>query len=372
MIRRFMGTLDLILIAAVGASAVFHIVAAGRLRSHFSGDRSPAPPADFHVTFLRPVKPGTPDLQGKLERLMRCAKGGDQVIVGVSSEADRRIASAISGIEVIDHPDMRFPNPKIAKLVPMGRAARHDHWILTDSEAIIDPDLAGRLRDEWGGRGLLTAGYRFVGATGWPQILDQTGVLSFFWPGLAFARRQYAFGAFIAVRRETVSGIGGWEAVGDYLAEDFQLGKRVAGLGVEIRLAREIIPLDSDPMGWRDWLAHQVRVAATHRVCAPAGWAASWMAHGTLPAILLCGLNPSETWRWVALAATVAIRQITARINAGLLRFRVPSLHLAVAAVSLLETLFWGASWFVRRVRWGDSLFAVANDGRIKRADPFG
>jgi ceramide glucosyltransferase len=363
-----MGLAELLLTAAAGSGAAFHLAASVRLRAHFRGGGPGGSAARFPVTFFRPVKPGTPGLREKLALLASCAGEEDQILVGVSGEEDRRIADSVPGIEVVAGGEPGIPNPKVAKLIRMAPLARHGHWILSDSEAILGRDLSDALRAEWGGVGLLTAGYRFSGTASWPQRLEQAALLASFWPGLAFAKREFALGALVAVRADSVRRIGGWEALGHFLAEDFQLGNRVARAGEPVRLSRHILPLESDPMGWGDWFFHQLRVAATLRACAPAGWAATPITHGVAPAALLAALAPGESWRWGVLAAALGARIACAAQNRRTLGAELRGLPLAAAAVSLLETFFWAASWLVRSVRWGGATFRLLPGGAIRAA----
>ena len=41
---------------------------------------------------------------------------------------------------------------------------------------------------------------------------------------------RYGLGATLAMRREALEGIGGFEAIVDYLADDYELGARISTL----------------------------------------------------------------------------------------------------------------------------------------------
>src|SRR5207244_13147018 len=78
------------------------------------------------------------------------------------------------------------------------------------------------------------------GNFGLPSVIESLFINTDFVPNALVAQWvqpfRYAFGASIAVRREALERIGGFAAIADYLADDYQLGRRVAdagdGLGV--------------------------------------------------------------------------------------------------------------------------------------------
>ena len=374
---------------------------------------APVPP----LTFLRPLKRGVPALREKLESLVLATGAQDQIVIGVddgSEEAvladevrarfpERDIVVVACASKERGHPAPDPPiaqsailpgpcaekfalrgvwsgagrprslialraagaalNPKISKLVQMEAHARHEHWLLSDSEAMLDAEFLAAFRDEWAASGadVLTAGYRFRNLRTWPQRLDAAAVLLTLWPGLAMVRRhgtvRFTLGACTALRRSDVAAVGGWKAFGADLAEDNRLGAALAAAGKTIRLSAHVATLDSDPLSWRGYWRHQRRVAVTYRASNPAGFA---------------GMIFTQTWPWCALIAVIgpadglgpraalgllifilALRAQFAWETARVLDFRVPWLPLLVPIATLVESVCWFASWGSRSVWWG-------------------
>lgn len=400
MISRFMDWFAVALAGLIAAAAVYH-VAAAILIANWARRQPGAPPATAPlppVTFFRPVKPNTPALRDKLAALAACARPGDQVLVGVGTAADLAVARAVAGLEVIAVGDANgtagdpadsspdppsppepagqpaapaivspAPNPKVAKLIPLTAHARHDHWIVTDSEVLAEPALFAALRAEWGGCGLLSAGYRFLASRSWPQRLDHAATLGTLWPGWMFSRRPSASGAFIAVRAADIARIGGWQTLAAELAEDHRLAERLAAAGVPVRRSRHLITLDADRLTWAGYFHHQLRVAVTFRTCAPFGWAAAPITHGVAPAILLVALHPGNPAAWTALAGIAVVRVGAAAVAARALGFALPALPLAALAGAVAETFFWLLGWLTGTVRWGNLQLRVDPRGHIRR-----
>jgi ceramide glucosyltransferase len=339
-------------LAAVGAC--LHVIAACRLRGHLRREVNTVigtPP----LTLWRAVKPGVPDLAGKLDCLVAASRTEDQILIGVDA-CDFAVCEAWRAkyperdIAVIECMPDRAANPKIAKFIRMQPHARHEHWLLTDSEALPDVGFIGNFRNEWAecGAAALTAGYRFTGIRTVPQLLDAAPALLTLWPGLMLVRRMdFTLGACTGIRAADLRAAGGWEAFADVLAEDRELGARLPS----VALSRHVLTLDGDPIGWREWLLHLHRTAVTYRMGAPLGTLGLPVLHvsGLLLVALVAGL---PVWLLpVALFACVA-RIIAAFSTAAMLRFRLPGMFLLPLIVPLFETVAWATAWLPLPVWW--------------------
>lgn len=353
------------LLVAIGLSAVYYGVTSVILREKFKAQNSPASSLE-PITLFRPIKPGLRDLKGKLELLAEAARTEDQILVGVSSEAEAVVCRSVSHVQVIVCAPDRALNPKINKLLQMAPFARHEQWVVSDSEALITREFLETFRAECHQTDVLTAGYRFQASRpSLPEAVDQAAVLMTLWPGLAVAPIHFTLGACTGVRRKDIEAIGGWEALHDYLAEDYRLGAELARRGRRIQLSRAVLDLESEPRNWREFFSHQRRVAVTYRVCNPAGYFGMILIQGIPLASLLALLRPGEGWRWLLLGFTFGLRWLTTTINARTLGFRLFKTVRSVAIQSYVETAFWIASWSSSRVRWGHRRFRVDSDGRI-------
>ena len=94
-------------------------------------------------------------------------------------------------------------------------------------------------------------------------------------------KSSYAFGATIAMRREVLDEIGGFLPIANLLADDYEIGYRVAQRGYDSSSA----PRSSTPCWpsarWRRLFDHQLRWARTYRINRPGGYFGSILTHGT-------------------------------------------------------------------------------------------
>ena len=84
------------------------------------------------------------------------------------------------------------------------------------------------------------------------------------------------------IRRDALAQIGGFPSLADCLADDYQLGHRIAQNGQRIALCPVVAECWDAPMNWRDVWKHQLRWARTIRVCQPLPYFFSILSNATL------------------------------------------------------------------------------------------
>jgi len=365
-----------------GVAASYWLLANRWLRQWVSeGEdrRSPCEPLP-PITFLRPLKRDTPRLEATLEKLVNAMRPDDQLLLGLESDSeaeviceDLRRRLPERDIQLVRCNRSAGLNPKICKLLQMTPHARHEHWILSDSEALLDTTFLESFRSEWvtSGADALTAGYRFIHLDTLPQQLDAAAALLTLWPGLAVLRRfgklRLTLGACTAFHCRDLDSIGGFAGLNRDLAEDNRLGWALAQAGRTVQLSVHAVTLLSDAMHWREYWRHQRRVAVTYRVANPAGFAASILTHGlslvTVLAPFLGIMHPLAAWSLVG--SVWFVRWLTVRQTARILSFPIPNLATVVFIGSLVETLCWALAWFSRRLWWAGEWWCVSREGKL-------
>jgi ceramide glucosyltransferase len=110
---------------------------------------------------------------------------------------------------------------------------------------------------------------------------------------------NFGLGSTLAVRREALDRIGGFEELVDYLADDYELGARVAKAGYRVAVSSEVVETSVPPYGWRGFTEHQVRWGRTIRDASPWGYVGLVFTHGlgwALLNLLASGLSPLSLW----------------------------------------------------------------------------
>ena len=110
---------------------------------------------------------------------------------------------------------------------------------------------------------------------------------------------RYGLGSTLAVSREALDKIGGFEALVDHLADDYELGERIYKAGYRMALSSEVVETSVPAYAWSGFCDHQLRWLRTVRDARPGGYAGLLFTQGFTLAILnviASGLSPVSLW----------------------------------------------------------------------------
>src|SRR5262249_18272278 len=138
-------------------------------------------------------------------------------------------------------------NPKVCNLQNMLPMARYDLLVVADSDIRVGrnylAEVTAALRDPK--VGLVTCLYRGLPTAGiWSKLSCLFVNHGFVPQALTAAALRIGggcFGATIALRRQTLMAIGGFNAVGNNLADDYALGAAVRQLGLKVVLSSHLV-----------------------------------------------------------------------------------------------------------------------------------
>jgi ceramide glucosyltransferase len=275
-----------------------------------------------------------------------------------------------SDIALVVNPRIRGGNGKVANLENIFQAARHEILVLADSDMRVD---AGYVRAVTAPLldlqiGVVTCLYEGVPTTGRWSELGALHINFGFLPSVlvadALGINLGCFGATIALRRETLSRIGGFARVKDELADDQRIGEAVRAQGLSVVLSRYLVKAQV----WEPSLAglwrHELRWARTVRMIAPAGFAGSVLTHAVAISAIGAAVTGFGLTACIFLGMTLLLRWASARVIAGALGFATTKLWLLPIRDALSFAVF-VASFFGRRVFWRDQIFQVAPSGQM-------
>src|SRR5207245_1748666 len=139
-------------------------------------------------------------------------------------------------------------NGKVSSLAQMTAVAKYDWLLVNDSDIRVEPDYLRRIVTELSvpGTGLLTCLYRGVPARTMASKLESLGISTDFCAGVLAARQiegglRFGLGSTLALRRHHLDSIGGFEAIADYLADDYELGRRIAEKNLKVALSESVV-----------------------------------------------------------------------------------------------------------------------------------
>lgn len=271
----------------------------------------------------------------------------------------------------------RYVNAKVHGLEAMMEAAAHEILVISDSDVRVSPDylrsvVAPLLDPRTGMTTVLSRGV--AGKSLWSK-LETLGMNTQFIPGVLAAwvlmGLKFSLGPTMVVRKKLVSQMGGFGVLGDYLADDFVLGERIAQMGHKVELAGNV----PDHLVYNDSfshsLAHRLRWERSSRRSRPAGYVGQIFMH-TLPLAALAWLAAPAGSYWGAtiLVLALAARFLQAGITAGpVLREKAFARYWWLLPVQdTVSFLIWLAAFFGKEVEWRGARFRVLPGGKLQRA----
>jgi ceramide glucosyltransferase len=269
-------------------------------------------------------------------------------------------------------------NVKVSTLAQMVREARYDVLLVNDSDIRVAADYLRQatapLRDPQ--VGLVTCLYRGVAAGTLGSKLEALGIATDFAPGVLSARLlegglRFGLGSTLAFRRRELEAIGGFEAILDYLADDYELGRRIAATGKRVELAAATVATFLPAYTLGEFWRHQLRWWRTIRDARRWGYAGLLFTFGTPWAVLTVAAARGAAWAWVLFAATVAARLVSGLGTAvwALEDRGVAGNFLLLPLRDFITPVVWAAGLFGHRIHWrGDDFILKA--GKLTRLLP--
>ena len=339
------------------------------------GARQPKREAMPAVTILKPLCGAEHGLYERLRSFCEQRYPAFQIVFGVRDpgdqalEAVRRLQHEFPGLDlgIAADSSQHGTNGKVSNLINMMPLARHHYIVIADSDVQVPPDYLERvvapLTDE--GVGIVTCPYRGLPRPGLWSLLGSMFVNEWFMPSVRVAAllgsRAFAFGATIALRRQSLTRIGGFPALASQLADDYRLGELTRQLNLRTVLSELEVETSVDEARFRDLLQHELRWLRTIRAVRPLGYALSGITFGLPVAILGCLLARGSAGAAALLAITVGMRLV---LDSAPRRERPLLMQLWLLPLAdVLAFALWCWSFATREVEWRHTRLRLARDG---------
>ncbi len=329
------------------------------------------------VTILKPLHGAEPCLADNLASFLDQDYAGPvQMVCGIGEPGDGA-ADAVAALKR-SHPGAdialttgpRAPgaNAKIGNIAAMMPVARHDILVLSDSDMAVDAGYLARLTAalEQPGTGAVTCLYAGRGDAGlWSQVsaaaMSYTGLPNMVM-ALATSIAQPCLGSTIAIRRETLEAIGGFERFADVLADDYALGEAVAALGLKVAVPPMLLTHACAHLSLAEVWRQHLRWSVTIRGVAPLRHAGSGVTHALAFALIAVPFLPLAGA--VLVAGALAVRLLLAMTIDRIAGVRNRFIWL-VPVADLIEFTAFAASFAARAIDWRGSQLTISEKGRI-------
>jgi ceramide glucosyltransferase len=294
------------------------------------------------VTILKPVKGVDARMYaGLVSHCRQQYAGRFEILFGVGSTDDPAVSEIAHlqaefpqcAIRLIVCPQRLGASGKVSNLVQMLGEAQYDHILINDSDICVSPQYLSQVMRGFNDPqvGMVTALY--VGRTAvdgaaltlWAR-LEALGISTDFMPGVLTARRleggiHFGLGSTLAMSRVALTAAGGIESLVDALADDYEMGARIAQAGYRVELCGEVVETAIPAYTLRGFCEHQIRWARTTRDSRRWGYLGLGITYCIPWAVVNCLASGLAPWSFALLSLVVLARVAVAlTVGVGVLR----------------------------------------------------
>ena len=374
------------------AGFAYYLIALWSARAFLRRPRFPAAGFAPPVSMLKPIYGIDPGMaEAFASHCRQNYAGAYETLFGVSSLDDPACAVVRQlqadfpdrAIHLILCPEVLGPNGKVSNLAQLVQHARYDFLLINDADIRVGPNYLAHTLAPFASNespdqpnppvGLVTALYRGITHQTLGSKMEALGIATDFAPGVLTARfldrgLRFGLGSTLAVSRTALDAIGGLVPLTEYLADDYELGSRIAAAGFRVELSDEIVETSIHPWNLSGYLHHQLRWARTMREARRGGYAGLVFSYGLAWAFLnliASGLSlPAFALFTLALLFRVAL---ALGVGVGILRDRqvLRDLWLLLPR-DLLALAVWAWSYASDAISWRDQRFLLKKGKLVK------
>ena len=320
--HQFAHAVEIVTTALTVAGMGYFLASMLAARIYLHSRRKPLSNFAPNVSVLKSLKGLDPGMMGAFRS--QCSQnysGEFELLFGVSSLEDAAVAAVeelkaefpVTSIRLLECPERLGTNGKVSTLVQLAQHAHFDYLLINDSDITVSPRYLERVMAcfapeaqgaEKAPVGLATALYRGRAHETLFSRFEALGIATDFMAGLLVSKvieggLHYGLGSTLAVSREALAKSGGLMPLVNYLADDYELGARIARAGYRVALSAEVVETGIPAYDWKGFVDHQLRWARTVRDARPGGYAGLLVTHGlglALVNLIASGVSPLSLW----------------------------------------------------------------------------
>ncbi len=263
-------------------------------------------------------------------------------------------------------------NLKVSNLANGAYQAKHNILLIADSDIRVGKDYLQRViqpfQDE--SVGVVTCLYRSL-AKGWIETLEAIGTACQL-HATSLAEKELegmksAFGSTVAIRKNVLKAVGGFEAIADYLADDFQLGYLPAKAGYKVVLCDYIVEHVLSAKTVLDSIHRQIRWLQCVRVSGFWSYLGLIFTYGNVISLILLVFTHMSLIILLAVTITWLTRFIMGwYIGAKILDDASAKKYLWLIPLwDFISFIIWCYCFFCNTIEWRGLRFMLIKNGKM-------
>lgn len=292
------------------------------------------------------------------------------ILEEIQQEFPERVAVAVDNYQA-------GPNGKINNLLGAFSRARHDILVISDGDVHLEPDYLKTIVAPLAGPkvGFVCTLYKATAADRWFEKMELLTLSADFIPSVIFAyvsgASKFCLGSSVAVRRSYLEEVGGLQALADYLAEDFEMGRRLLHSGKKMVLVPYFVDVVVNLQNLSQWWNHQVSWDQKTRSAQPAGFFATLVTRSVPFALFFAVSRMGDPLGLAVLGGAFGLRwTMAACILAWGLQDRDGWKSIALLPLRDMAALVsWVMAFTKRTVVWRSSRMFLTGGGRLVRRE---
>ena len=347
-------------------------------KKHVATGFSPA------VSILKPVKGVDPRMYAGFVSHCKQQYAGDiELLFGVRSLEDAAVADVARlrvehpevNVRLVECPLSMGTNGKVSSLAQMLPHASFEHIVVNDSDIAVSSNYLANVMAPFVDDmvGLVTVPYiGLAEKTLWSK-LEALGISTDFMPGVLTARKleggiRFGLGSTLATTKARLTAIGGFESLIDQLADDYELGVRIAKAGYRVELANEVVATTVPAYSLRGFCEHQLRWARGTRDSRRAGYIGLGVTYVLPWALATVVASGGALWSVTLLSVALLVRvSVALTVGVGVLRDgQVLRDILLLPLRDCFGLFFWAWSYADDTIVWRGERFRLKR-GRLEQ-----
>ncbi len=340
------------------------------------------------VSMIKPVHGLEPQLRENIESFFRQDYPKFEILFGADTDEDaaleivREVGARYPHVasRIIVHGLPPWPNPQTYSLHCLSKEAKYGVLVASDSDVEVAPNYLREVAAPLLKPDIAMTTCLYRGKNVGDFWSNQTAMLmSVEEPAGALVANllegmKFGLGPTIAVRKEALEKIGGYEKFYDYSANDFILGNLIHKAGYQVVLSSHIIDHIVNQSTFRKMLQNQLRWRVTERYCRPKGYLGMGLIFA-MPFGILGFLAAGLLGAWplgTALLAWAVVNRLVEAYAVGWMVLRDRPLLKKIwlyPTRDLLGFIVWCMSFGGTKIAWRSSRFELQGERMVLRKD---